>query len=86
MKNVCIFSPLRAKSKPGADDIQAALAKAHVRALSMSMADRPSDSSVLFGQGGLFPGTERSSGTTPSHRYWETEDSLSAATSDEYSS
>ncbi|XP_022107991.1 myosin-11-like [Acanthaster planci] len=81
----------KSHTKPRRDDIKAALAKAHVRALSMSMADNYPTAQVespLFGSTDWFElGKSSTVKKKPSYGCWETKSSDSIATSsDEYSS
>ncbi|XP_038054915.1 golgin subfamily A member 4-like [Patiria miniata] len=79
----------KSHAKPRKDDIKAALAKAHVRALSMNLADNyPTVQSPLFGNAEWFDtGKASSPKKKPSYGYWETKSTDSIATSsDEYSS
>ena len=80
--------PHRSQTKPRRTDIKAALAKAHVRALSMSMADDYlTVESPLFNNTSDLLHTGKTSKKSPSYGCWETKSSDSnMSSSDEYSS
>ncbi|XP_033645133.1 myosin-9-like [Asterias rubens] len=81
----------RPHGKPRKDDIQAALAKAHVRALSMSMAENYHTQSPLFENSDLLFADSKSASSAkkmPSYSGWDTNlsDSGTTCSSDEFSS